>query len=242
MNSIPSEDPSTSISHASTGPFMLTLCRLSSPGAFQAPRAPQLKAYKFFTTRSRHSDGSERVYLHMGYFATLAGAQKYAQALSKAYPNAIATQVPAALLRHVDSGIPTLPAAPNTANTRGSARSSAASLSDMQVLNILEKPSAQPRAHQEPLSDLFAQQLDEALESDRVRTQAAAAAAPAPASSPSRPLRAAAAQVAATPASQFPPGSLREPVKSVEEPGELLAPSELWGESDPSGTAVSRRF
>jgi hypothetical protein len=131
------------------GPFMLTLCRLASPASIRLPRSPHLKPFTFFTTRSRRSDGSERLYLHMGYFATLADAQKWAQLMRGAYPNAIATLAPTALLRQPNSGVPTLRSAdgprgvPATA-TQKWAPAEDISLTDTQVLTILETRRVTP--------------------------------------------------------------------------------------------------
>src|SRR6185312_7536693 len=85
---------------------------------------------------------TERRYLHMGYFPSLAEAQKWAQLMRRTYPNATATLVPATLLRHPDSGVPTLtttapPGSPpaNSVHTHQEART----LTDTQVLGVLEK-------------------------------------------------------------------------------------------------------
>ncbi len=97
-----------------TGDFMLTLCRLPAPVSIRPPQSPQLKAYTFFTSWSRQLDGSDVLYLHMGYFATLDDAERWARIARVRYPEAFAT--------------PARPAAVP-----------AASLSDTQVLKILEK-------------------------------------------------------------------------------------------------------
>jgi len=128
---------------------MLTLCRLDPAAAIQLPRAPQLERFRFFTTRSRHTDGTERRYLHMGYFPSLAEARKWAQLMRPTYPEAIATLVPAALLQHPDSGVPTLapmaePGAAAANPTRIPAPVDAQSLSDTQVLTVLETRNASP--------------------------------------------------------------------------------------------------
>src|SRR4029078_5435592 len=87
--------------------------------------------------------GEERLYLHMGYFATLAEAQVWSQRMRGTYPNAIASAASSALLRQHDSGVPTLSAAsgrpsprPSTSALGTSAKDS--SLSDTQVIRILE--------------------------------------------------------------------------------------------------------
>ena len=131
------------------GPFMLTLCRLASRASIRLPRSPHLKPFTFFTTRSRSPDGSERLYLHMGYFATLTDAQKWAQLMRAAYPSAIATLAPKALLRQPNSAVPTLRSAdgptraPATA-TQEWAPAEDTSLTDTQVLAILETRCVTP--------------------------------------------------------------------------------------------------
>ena len=126
---------------------MLTLCRLEPTAAIQLPRAPQLERFRFFTTRSRHGDGTERRYLHMGYFPSLAEAQQWVQLMRPTYPDVIATLVPAALLQHPDSGVPTLApmAEPDGAPanpSRAPAPIDTASLTDTQVLTVLETRGA----------------------------------------------------------------------------------------------------
>jgi hypothetical protein len=115
-------------------PFILTLCRLAAPVTIKPPRAPHLKPFTFFTSRSAQPDGSERLYLHMGYFGSLEQAQKWAQLMRSAYPNATAMRAPAALLRKRDSAVPTL--APSVANEEP--------LTDTQVLRILDTRRATP--------------------------------------------------------------------------------------------------
>ena len=110
-----------------TPTYMLTLCRLDSPVLVKPPRAPQLKNFEFFTSCSPHADGVDRIYLHMGYFSTATEAQNWARVVRRGtYPQAIATRVPPALLESRNSAVPTLQPL------------DAASLTDTQVLNILE--------------------------------------------------------------------------------------------------------
>jgi len=78
-----------------TGHFMLTLCRLAAPVSIRPPQSPHLKQYTFFTSRAPQPDGSERLYLHMGYFETLADAERWVEAIRGRYPDAIATIAPA---------------------------------------------------------------------------------------------------------------------------------------------------
>jgi hypothetical protein len=98
---------------------MLTLCRLAEPVTIRPPQSPHLKPFKFFTSRARRQDGSEQLFLHMGFFETLAYAEKWARAVRSRHPDAIATAAPPAFLQRfepVDNQ----------------------SLTDTQVLNILE--------------------------------------------------------------------------------------------------------
>jgi hypothetical protein len=115
-------------------PFILTLCRLAAPVAIKPPRAPHLKPFTFFTSRAAQPDGSERLYLHMGYFGSLEQAQKWAQLMRSAYPNATAMRAPGALLRKRDAAVPTL--APPAASEEP--------LTDTQVLRILDTRRARP--------------------------------------------------------------------------------------------------
>ena len=108
---------------AGTGHFMLTLCRLAAPVRIRPPQSPQLKPFKFFMSRARQPDGSEQLYLHMGYFETLADAERWVDAVRRHYPTAFATIAPVALLRPANSEAPAV---------------NDESLTDTQVLKILE--------------------------------------------------------------------------------------------------------
>ena len=108
---------------ARTGHFMLTLCRLAAPVSIRPPQSPHLKPFTFFTSCAPQPDGSEQLYLHMGYFETLAAAEKWVSAIRGRYPHAIATLAPTAFLRPPDSE-------PAPAKDQ--------SLSDTQVMKILE--------------------------------------------------------------------------------------------------------
>lgn len=81
---------------AQVGPrhFMLTLCRLAAPVAIRPPPSPQLEPFTFFMSRAPQPDGSERLYLHLGYFETLADAERWVEAVRHHYPNAFATIAP----------------------------------------------------------------------------------------------------------------------------------------------------
>jgi len=112
-----------------TGPFILTLCTLEGPATLRPPQAPELKQFRFFTTRAPQCDGSERIYLHMGYFQTLAHAQRLLQAVHRRFPRAIVNRAPTA-----DPPAPGL-------QPRGPA---AEQLTDTQVMKILEGRGAAP--------------------------------------------------------------------------------------------------
>lgn len=81
---------------AGTGPFMLTLCRLVEPVSIRPPESPRLRPFTFFTSRAREADGSEQLYLHMGFFETLTYAERWARAVRSRHPDAIATLTPPA--------------------------------------------------------------------------------------------------------------------------------------------------
>jgi hypothetical protein len=137
----------TEHTHPTADPFILTLCRLAAPVTIRPPQAPHLKSFHFFMSRYRPSDGSERLYLHMGFFGTLEEAQKYAELMRRAYPHAIAVRAPAALLRKRDSAVPTLAPANDGQTFRAPASQQAGqaadkSLTDTQVLRILETRDA----------------------------------------------------------------------------------------------------
>lgn len=124
------------------GPFMLTICELAAPVAIRPPQSPHLKPFTFFTSRSRQPDGSESLRLHMGYFGTLAEAEKWAQLMRTSYPQAVASLAPAHL-RQPDPEIPTLsPAEPVAACQEPPAANLA--LSDTEVLRVLETRRATP--------------------------------------------------------------------------------------------------
>jgi hypothetical protein len=128
---------------AAAGHFMLTLCRLAAPVSIRPPQSPQLAPFTFFMSRAREQDGSERLYLHMGYFKTLADAEKWAKAVRRHYPNAFATIAPVAFLRSANSDPPSLPPAAAASQSVVPKSSDPApvkgeSLTDTQVLKILE--------------------------------------------------------------------------------------------------------
>jgi hypothetical protein len=126
---------------AGTGHFMLTLCRLAAPVSIRPPQSPRLKPFTFFVSRARQPDGSEQFYLHMGYFETLADAERWVEAVRRHYPNAFATIAPVEFLRPADSEAPSLPPAasqPVVSQSSDPAQLTDESLTDTQVLKILE--------------------------------------------------------------------------------------------------------
>jgi hypothetical protein len=123
-----------------TGHFMLTLCRLPGPVSIRPPQSPQLKPFTFFTSRERESDGHEYLYLHMGYFETLADAEKWVEGVRGRFPNAIATIAPTAFLRPPNPAAPASEAAdsePRVARSSDVTPIEDKSLTDTQVLKIL---------------------------------------------------------------------------------------------------------
>jgi hypothetical protein len=124
--------------------FMLTLCRLAAPVSIRPPQSLQLKPFTFFTSRARQPDGSERLYLHMGYFESLNDAERWLQIARGRYPNAIATIAPAALSRPPGSEVAALQAADSRPGMPRSAKLAPVqeeSLTDTQVLKILDRGS-----------------------------------------------------------------------------------------------------
>src|SRR6516225_7832894 len=130
-----------------TGHFMLTLCRLAAPASIRPPQSPQLRPFTFFTSREREADGSEGVYLHMGYFETLADAERWAEAVHGRFPEAIATVAPAALLPPLQSDAPAAQATESRPVVPPSGDCAAVedtSLTDTRVMKILETRDGVP--------------------------------------------------------------------------------------------------
>lgn len=126
---------------AGAGPFMLTLCRLAEPVAIRPPQSPHLKPFTFFTSRAPQRDGSEHLYLHMGFFETLAGADKWMRAVRGRHPDARVTAAPFALWRLLDSDEPAswlVEPETDISDCQPIAPVGGESLTDTQVLNMLE--------------------------------------------------------------------------------------------------------
>ncbi|MGH8320260.1 MAG: hypothetical protein ACREUL_20215 [Steroidobacteraceae bacterium] len=132
---------------ASAGPFMLTLCRLAEPVSIRPPQSQHLKSFTFFTSRARRQDGSEPLYLHMGFFETLAYAERWARAVRGRHPDAIATIAPPVFWQSPDSGGPACRSADPLGGALESQRFAPVdnvSLTDTQVLDILERRRPSP--------------------------------------------------------------------------------------------------
>jgi hypothetical protein len=136
----PSDTDSVQTTQAGTGHFMLTLCRLAAPVSIRPPQSPRLKSYTFFTSRARQLDGSEQLYLHMGYFETLDDAQKWLQIARERYPEAIATPAPTAVSAPAAAAPDSQPAASGLEISQSGACAAAPndSLSDTQVMRVLD--------------------------------------------------------------------------------------------------------
>ena len=146
----PSSSSSTNIVHrgeVGAGPFMVTLCRLVEPVAIRPPQAPHLKPFTFFTSRTPRQDGGEQLYLHMGFFGTLASAERWALAVRGRHPDAIASRAPRMFWEPADADAAAGPSAdPATGSPHGPqfAPVHSASLTDTQVINILETRQPAP--------------------------------------------------------------------------------------------------
>ena len=146
-----SGSPNTNSEHPvqpATGPFMLTLCRLAAPVAIRPPQAPHLKAFTFFTSNVRQEDGTEQLCLHMGYFRTLSDADRWVQIARRRYPEAAVALAPVAFSPspHPErTGSVALDSRSGDDQGRDRTPVPAASLSDTQVLRILDARYAVPR-------------------------------------------------------------------------------------------------
>lgn len=112
---------------------MLTLCRLTEPVSIRPPQSARLRPFTFFTSRALQQDGSEQLHLHMGFFDTLAEAERLAMAVRGRHPQAVATAAPRAFWQ-----------APDAIGPRSFPPLDNESLTDTQVLNILETRQPAP--------------------------------------------------------------------------------------------------
>jgi hypothetical protein len=74
--------------------FIISLCSVVAPTAIQQPGDPQLARFHFFFSH-RLEYGRKRYRLQMGYFQTMAEAEKWLAILSTIYPDAFVGEVPA---------------------------------------------------------------------------------------------------------------------------------------------------
>lgn len=126
---------------------MVTLCRLVEPVSIRPPQAAHLKPFTFFTSRIPQQDGSEPLHLHMGFFETLAYAERWARAVRGRHPGATATRAPRMFWRLPDAdGAARHSADPATgsADRPRFAPVGNASLTDTQVINILQTRQPAP--------------------------------------------------------------------------------------------------
>jgi hypothetical protein len=123
------------------GEYMLTLCKLSAPVRVRTPDSEAMRQYSFFMSRSRAPDGTEQLRLHMGYFGSLADAQKWAHNLRARFPEASPERVPAKILQKRNADAPTIGAAPMTPSPP---QADVPVMSDTQVLRVLETRRAAP--------------------------------------------------------------------------------------------------
>ena len=79
---------------AQKGRFVINLCSVAAPIPIPQPRSSQLLKYRFFLSHC-WEEGRRRYRLHMGYFPTVAEAQKWLDTLRRVYPSAFVGEVPA---------------------------------------------------------------------------------------------------------------------------------------------------
>jgi hypothetical protein len=79
---------------AQKGRFVINLCSIAAPIPIPQPRSSQLTKYRFFLSHC-WEEGRRRYRLHMGYFPTVAAAQKWLDILRRVYPSAFVGEVPA---------------------------------------------------------------------------------------------------------------------------------------------------
>jgi hypothetical protein len=143
-------DTQAADSRIAAGPYMITLCHLEAPVAIRPPKSQQLRNFRFFVSRSEHADEGPRFHLNMGYFGSLAEAERWAQALRGRYPGATAAPISLPMLQSPGSGVPVLlpssgaAVAPAVADHR---RSDAETLTDTQVIRVLEARRVTPAEH-----------------------------------------------------------------------------------------------
>jgi hypothetical protein len=73
--------------------WVLNLCSLAAPMDIPQPRASRLTRFRFFLNHYQE-DGRRQYRLLMGYFASLAEADKWLATLKKVYPQAFVSEAP----------------------------------------------------------------------------------------------------------------------------------------------------
>lgn len=73
--------------------FVINLCSLAAPITIPQPRAPRLTRFSFFLSHYRE-DGRRQYRLIMGYFASVAEADKWLVTLKRVYPQAFVSEAP----------------------------------------------------------------------------------------------------------------------------------------------------
>ena len=126
---------------AGAGRFILRLCAVAAPVSIRSPQSAHLRPFTFFLSRESKWDGCERLYLNMGYFDTMADAERWAESARRRFPSAIASIAPGTPSRLARAEAPeSSPGAAATVLPRGGnfAPVKDESLTDSQILNILE--------------------------------------------------------------------------------------------------------
>jgi len=82
-------------SEQQTGRWVINLCSLAAPMVVPQPRASRLTRFSFFLNHYQE-DGRRQYRLLMGYFASVAEADKWLATLKKVYPQAFVSEAPAA--------------------------------------------------------------------------------------------------------------------------------------------------
>jgi hypothetical protein len=73
--------------------WVINLCSLAAPMVIPQPRASRLTRFSFFLTHCQNG-GRRQFRLHMGYFNSVAEADKWLATLAKVYPNASVSEAP----------------------------------------------------------------------------------------------------------------------------------------------------
>ena len=79
---------------AQQGRFVINLCSIAAPIPIPQPRSSHLMKDRFFVSHC-WEEGRRRYRLHMGYFPTVAAAQKWLDILRRVYPSAFVSEAPA---------------------------------------------------------------------------------------------------------------------------------------------------